>query len=199
MEVPKRPFHVWSKDASKQILGSFFDHSLNILIAWGLLAATSIDLPGGNECVWYMINYLVDCFPGILISWALLKLMQTYSYDLLKPGVYNQVRNMTDEQVWGYQVLQWLIIIFVMKLVVLSAVILPLRGVLGGMGDWALTPLAGNPKLQLALVMVILPFVMNVTVFWIQDHILMDGDGLWVKQYEERKALLNTESPHSTV
>lgn len=72
---------------------------------------------------------------------------------------------------WLAQLLSWILVIFVTKLVI-AMVILLLEDPLGQLAIWLFTPLRPYPRVELALVMIACPCMMNAVQFWIQDSFL---------------------------
>eukprot|EP01016_Furgasonia_blochmanni_P016154 TRINITY_DN1919_c0_g1_i2.p1 TRINITY_DN1919_c0_g1~~TRINITY_DN1919_c0_g1_i2.p1 ORF type:complete len:217 (-),score=45.27 TRINITY_DN1919_c0_g1_i2:253-903(-) len=72
---------------------------------------------------------------------------------------------------WFYQLNIWLVIVLVAKTVVVL-IILPHRDWLDWVGDIALGPVEVSPRLELILVMVIIPIIVNSCSLWITDNFL---------------------------
>lgn len=171
LEVPRRPWGIWSRDTSKQIAGAAVGHGLNILLALHLKRY-------GNECVWYFFNFFVDSSLGVLLNWFLLKTAATLSSkyfhtEILVPGAYN-ITGRNRNLVWIVQVIEWVTIITIVKAFIFISVLLPLASPLGELGRSIFTALKGHPHLLLITVMIIVPLLMNAFQFWVQDSFLMD-------------------------
>lgn len=76
-------------------------------------------------------------------------------------------------RIWLVQLLSWSSILFVMKIIV-SILIYIFRAPLGLMGYLLFFPFHHHPKVELLIVMIFCPLVMNMVQFWIQDSFLMD-------------------------
>ena len=59
---------------------------------------------------------------------------------------------------------------------ILALLVWPLSGPLGRFGIWLFAPLRQSPELELVIVMVIGPCLMNVVGFWILDNILKKNE-----------------------
>ena len=75
---PGRSFREWSFDVSKQGFSAVVSHAFNVFLAV-VLAHTKIKMRAGpavhpDQCAWYLINYIADCFVGILLIFLLLHL-----------------------------------------------------------------------------------------------------------------------------
>jgi len=76
-------------------------------------------------------------------------------------------------RVWGIQLASWIIIITAAKFLLLGVIIIPLKSPLYKAFSWMMSVFFPYPKLELAMVMVVIPLILNVIVFWIQDNYLM--------------------------
>lgn len=72
---------------------------------------------------------------------------------------------------WLAQLLSWILIIFLTKLVI-AIFIVALEKPLGALAMWVFSPLQPYPRVELALVMIACPVLMNALQFWIQDSFL---------------------------
>ena len=77
---PGRSFREWSFDVSKQGFSAVVSHAFNVFLAV-VLAHTKIKMRAGpavhpDQCAWYLINYIADCFVGILLIFLLLRLLE---------------------------------------------------------------------------------------------------------------------------
>lgn len=180
LKKPERDFKTWVLDISKQAVGSCFAHGCNVVLAM-LLSTISIQNPGEHpmhpdECAWYFINFLVDSFLGIPLIWALLEVLHMVAQKcnleaLTESGNYG---NDNVYCTWLTQLIAWLWIVFATKLT-LGLLIWPLGRTLGRFGVWMFGPLHRTPEIELVLVMVLAPCIINVFVFWIYDNMLMAG------------------------
>lgn len=64
-------------------------------------------------------------------------------------------------------------IVVIVKLVIFFGLVWPLAKYWYIAGDWMLKPMDPYPKFELFFVMVIIPMILNVLQFWIQDNYLM--------------------------
>lgn len=72
---------------------------------------------------------------------------------------------------WLAQLVSWIVIIFSTKLVI-AVFIVALEKPLGEVAMWVFAPLRPYPRVELALVMIACPCLMNALQFWIQDSFL---------------------------
>lgn len=170
-EYPKRENKVVLFDVSKQIFGMAFAHLLNIAIAIML----SSHFMSNNECRWYFINFLIDVVFGIPINYGLLCLSNYYirkhSIKRLETGNYITGYNCCNIS-YTMQLCLWIFIILLSKTLTLLIVILPFQNQLNSFGKWVLGPVSSNVNLELAVVMVIFPIILNIIQFWVQDNFL---------------------------
>jgi len=171
-DVPRRPWLIWGMDASKQALGAFAAHGWNVLFALFLHKASSHSL---NPCVLYFITFMVDAFLGLLFNFIFLLLIEQLAIvcgsDIMKSGDYG---NPPRWKVWLVQITSWVLIITAVKFLLLYCVLIPLMDPLYTVGHWLLVGFDPYPKLELVIVMILVPLVVNVVVFWISDNFLMN-------------------------
>jgi hypothetical protein len=177
-EKPRRSTMVWVLDGTKQGVGSMTGHLANIFLST-ILAASLSSSSSDDECKWYLMNYLSDATLGILFNLSLLLSLNWFlhrQYDAqqlesygLKFGSYGTP---ISSSVWLSQLLIWLIIILIGKLLTFSCFYLISTEV-----DLLLSSFFhlfdGYPKVELVMVMIIVPFLLNSFQFWIQDSFLM--------------------------
>lgn len=75
------------------------------------------------------------------------------------------------DSIWLAQLCSWIMIIFATKLVI-AVFIVALEKPLGQLAMWVFAPLQPYPRVELALVMIACPCLMNALQFWIQDSFL---------------------------
>jgi len=168
-EVPLRPWMVWVRDISKQVLSTGIGHVCNLFLAFQLGRS-------GDECISYFINFLADNSLGILFNYLLLrwitKLYETrYSDTLLSPGMYHHP-NHGILMVWFIQTMEWIIIVVLVKFTLYLLLLRPLAYPLNEAGEHLFSSFDDSPKELLFIVMVIIPTMINALQFWIQDSFL---------------------------
>lgn len=165
-EYPQRPFGIFVLDAGKQGIGALMGHFSNIALS--ITINGSLVDGNSDECLWYCLSFIVDCTFGTFISLFTLYLFeQIFS---TKMGEYGDTLN-PSMFIWSYQLVVWLIIIIISKLFIFLFLIhmsKPLDYILGDL----FSPLQQYPNFKLFLVMVIIPFILNVFQFYIQDNFL---------------------------
>jgi hypothetical protein len=174
-EQPRRPKHVWVMDTSKQCIGALWAHGLNVALAAGLAAKSK----GSDQCAFYFINFTLDTTVGVALNWALMLALQRaagkYGWSTLKhSGAYGPSAPFL--RTWSVQLASWLVIVAVMKMIIL-AFIFGFVQQLANLGNDIFAPLQDNPKLELLLVMILCPCLMNMVQFWVQDNFLKKAGG----------------------
>jgi hypothetical protein len=86
--------------------------------------------------------------------------------------------------------MQWCAILVVMKILV-GVAIWVFSSPLSLLGSVLFYPVHGHPKVELLIVMIGCPLVMNMVQFWIQDSFLMDR----ARNHGEALPLLHDASP----
>jgi len=180
-EKPRRPFKIWALDTSKQVLGFLTAHFLNILLSY-LMENTTVD-----SCVWYFVNIMLDTTLTVLIAYLLLKgitrFIRRMGWDPRGRLNFGNYGDPVRLSIWLRQILLWVWIVVLSKIIVSTFVFL-LQSPLGRAGHWLLTPVINySGKLELVVVMVIVPVVMNSVQLWIQDSFLK-----WTKLIRNRKS-----------
>ena len=176
LEKPQRPVKIWLLDVGKQIVGGGEAHVLNMLIAGFLKRDGSNNNNNnkedgnGDECQWYFVNFALDTSIGVLLNIGLLKLLTIIATkkkwkSLMVSGDYGSP---ISYRVWAIQLLTWTMIIPLVKIILLVVILFD-KGVLGNLGHILLDWLHPTPKIELVVVMIICPCLMNLFQYWIQD------------------------------
>lgn len=166
-ERPQRPWKVFFRDVAKQVVAAGLAHILNVVLSLMLRQY-------GNECKWYFVNYIVDSVIGTMLNLGLLYVVVTvggrYTH-ALTPGHYYHpdVEDSSPGRVWLLQLVVWCSIVIVVKVILFFAFLLPLRDPLYKGGDAVISPFDRWPKLELVFVMIIVPGILNILQFWVQD------------------------------
>ncbi len=180
-EKPRRKLKVFIYDVSKQVIGSLYAHGLNILIAVHVSRSENTS-QFQDECMWYFVNFLVDVSIGMVLNWIFIKLLnhlaRTKDYPFLISGNYDldistqRYCCFKCHRVYLFQLTVWLLTITFAKLILFYGVLLPFSETLGEMGTFLLEPIAKHEDAELVVVMILVPFTLNIIQFWIQDTFL---------------------------
>jgi hypothetical protein len=191
-ERPQRAFSIWLKDVSKQMGGLLWGHLLNLILAM-MLAGHD------DQCVPYFVNYIIDSIIGLalnlLVLWGLRWMGNRYQIKCLDFGNYNSqmaesissgdltmlsfdsrtsVKSNKWEplKMWFKQLFVWMGIITVIKLFLFFCFIYPLREQLMEAGSKVLHGITSNDVTELMIVMIIVPLIVNICQFIVQDNCL---------------------------
>lgn len=186
----RRAWHVFVFDSSKQALGTVAVHFFNIFIS---------RIPKGNSndpCFWYMFNYLLDCTIGLAVMWLGLKGLTYVTAKWLWLRLYINQKNRYEKltfhsiKVWFVQTLMFVLLTFGEKLLIFgfSMVIFSI------FSFSFLETMQINPEFEIALSMLIVPFIINVIWFWIVDNLLMQ-----MREGDEEPRNLLPSSSHSPI
>lgn len=183
-EQPRRDLKIFMLDISKQGFSAGLTHIINVIIAV-LFSQWEQDDP----CVWYFINFCLDATIGMLLAVLMLEAMELCAYKMswhkLRSGNYCDSENLEiDLGAWAMQLMLWGSIVSLAKWLVVVVMTLYTKQ-LSQMGHETLKSLDGNPRLELLVVMVIVPTVLNCIMFWVQDNFLKS-----TTQQGEGKALM---------
>ena len=160
---------MWAFDASKQAYAGFLQHLVNI--AFGMwFAAAGV----ASECAWYFINFSISVVCGVFLLWGAMKLytriVERFRLHFLRSGEYG---NPPSWKPWLAQLLLWGFMASAEKVLAAAVVIFPLHGALDVVALWIEAPVRPYPHVELLLVMVAAPVVLNVFFFWVIDNIIM--------------------------
>ena len=176
-----RNFKEWVFDASKQAIAAAVTHVFNIFLAM-IMAHIKISKDPSvhpDQCAWYFINFCIDTFFGIALVFFFVrtveKLARECGYRILaESGNYGSSENPSCK-IFSIQLFVFLLITLLVKFI-LALLVWPLSGPLGRFGIWLFAPLRQSPELELVIVMVIGPCLMNVVGFWVLDNILKKNE-----------------------
>lgn len=169
LEHPLRPWKVFWLDTTKQACSACLAHLMNLAIALVLSG-----LEGDDECVWYFINIVIDCSVGVLIAYLLLKAVDVYavqSCPRIRSGYYISKDGTISLSAWALQLMVWCIIVSISKWLLVCVIALS-RPALKVTGHLLLKPFEAFPSVELLVVMIAVPCVMNCFQFWVQDSFL---------------------------
>mmetsp|Transcript_29780 Transcript_29780/g.60131 ORF Transcript_29780/g.60131 Transcript_29780/m.60131 type:complete len:248 (+) Transcript_29780:56-799(+) len=165
-EIPRRPVNVFKYDAAKNGLGACLVHFMNIFIAMQFAGKE-------DPCPWYFIQILFDCTVVVFANFVLLRILERRIMAMwgvdISSGDYGDPPQMVR---WLQQLGVWLLVVTVCKVAVTALQSL-FQAPLAEFGAIILNPLCFNPHMELFIVVVLLPLVLNAFQFWIVDNYLM--------------------------
>ena len=149
-----------------------FAHLLNICIA---IMISKKYISDNDECRWYFLNFFVDVLFGTSLNYLFIKIAKKYikkrKLKFLKIGEYTHAVSLCNKS-YFQQVVLWIFIILLSKCLILALILIPFHTLLNNFGKWFLHPVSNNNDLELTIVMVFLPLILNLIQFWIQDNFL---------------------------
>lgn len=157
----RRPWRIWLFDTSKQAIGALFIHFTNVFLS---------DLTEMDPCSLYLMHFLLDATLGMLVIWLSVKfvsfIVERQMYTLLIFGVYGDP---PQAAAWLGQCILYLLIMIVEKTIISLVLLIP---------GWTklqeiLLDYIPDPKLELILVMLVVPFIVNAIMFWVVDSLIM--------------------------
>ncbi|KAI9226824.1 MAG: vacuolar membrane protein-domain-containing protein, partial [Piptocephalis tieghemiana] len=169
-EHPQRPVRIWLFDVSKQALGGLILHTSNLL---GAYFGGQSTVEQSNPCIWYFLNILLDTTIGVGIVWLALgqltKLAERLDWPDTRSGYYG---NPPRISAWCRQALLFFASLLIMKVIIVF--LLTYVSIFFTLGSWILWPLAltQSPHLQVIVVMLIFPLIMNIMQFWLVDGVI---------------------------
>ncbi|XP_048029531.1 store-operated calcium entry regulator STIMATE isoform X1 [Megalobrama amblycephala] len=169
----RRPWRIWFLDTSKQAIGMLFIHFANVYLS---------DLTEEDPCSLYLINFLLDATLGMLVIYGGVKavsaVVEWRQWDSLRFGEYGEP---VQCSAWAGQCALYILIMMFEKVMIMLVLLIPQWKKLA-----TLNPIT-NPRLELAIVMLIVPFFVNALMFWVVDNFLMKK-GRTKAKLEEREA-----------
>uniref|UniRef100_A0A671T1Q7 Store-operated calcium entry regulator STIMATE-like n=1 Tax=Sinocyclocheilus anshuiensis TaxID=1608454 RepID=A0A671T1Q7_9TELE len=160
-------------DTSKQAIGMLFIHFANVYLS---------DLTEEDPCSLYLINFLLDATLGMLVIYGGVKavnaVVEWRQWDSLRFGEYGEP---VQCSAWAGQCALYILIMMFEKVMIMLVLLLPQWKKLA-----TLNPIT-NPHLELAIVMLIVPFFVNALMFWVIDNFIMKK-GRTKAKLEEREA-----------
>ncbi|OXB73233.1 UNVERIFIED_CONTAM: hypothetical protein H355_016413 [Colinus virginianus] len=169
----RRPWRIWFLDTSKQAIGMLFIHFANVYLS---------DLTEEDPCSLYLINFLLDATLGMLLIYlgirAVSSIVEWQQWESLRFGEYGDPLQCSA---WMGQCALYIMIMTFEKTIIIIVLLIP---------QWkevALLNPIENPQLELAIVMLIVPFFVNALMFWVVDNFLMKK-GKTKAKLEEKEA-----------
>nr|XP_039253487.1 store-operated calcium entry regulator STIMATE-like [Styela clava] len=158
----RRPWTIWFFDTSKQGLGTLFIHFANVFLADALSA--------DDPCTWYLISFILDSTVGLLLIYLGLKfikyIVRSFNCTSLYFGEYGDPPKCSA---WIGQCALYLIVMVIEKVLV-GLMVMPSfwQEVRKYMLSWI-----KDPHVEVILVMLVIPFLVNTIMFWVIDNFLM--------------------------
>ncbi|KAI6657652.1 putative membrane protein [Oopsacas minuta] len=159
----RRPWRIWIADTAKQALGMMMLHFLNIILS------ALLENKHDDQCVWYLTNFMLDSTFGLFFIYLFLliskKIIQKLKFSPLISGEYGHPFKI---HYWLGQLVVYLLVLLAVKVIMFLFALLPFWVILGNAILFFKNPLA-----RTAVVMFVIPFIVNIIMFWIVDSVLM--------------------------
>lgn len=172
-EQPRRPWTIWFLDAMKQGIGASLGHFGNIILS--AIIASSEET--GDECQWYCLSFLMDATFGLFFNIMFFLCFESFirtrpQYSFLKFGHYG---NPPKFSYFAAQLLVWLLIVSIGKSITIFLQIC-FSGNLNAVLNNIFYFVRRDPKIELVLVMIVIPVFVNALQFWLTDSYLKRDD-----------------------
>eukprot|EP00301_Raphidiophrys_heterophryoidea_P019879 c470_g1_i1.p1 GENE.c470_g1_i1~~c470_g1_i1.p1 ORF type:complete len:280 (-),score=56.18 c470_g1_i1:270-1052(-) len=176
LEHPKRSVRVWLMDTSKQAFASGSEHFINLFLAQ-LFGGDS----EGDPCVWFFVAGFVGFSFGTPFAFVMIRIFTFLARRFkIKPlentGVYNEDLLGTPKiSWWAAQCSMWLFIIAIQRTCMgLMFSVSWIHTALGNFGLMVMWPVEGTFYVRIVVVIIVLPVLINMGEFWVQDNFLME-------------------------
>lgn len=160
----RRSWLIWFYDTSKQGMGAMAIHLSNVWLAGQYQ---------GDPCTWYFINFLLDSSLGLLIIFIGIRTAQILSrkkgWESINFGEYGKP---PSTYYWFVQCCLYVGLMMVVKVLITLFMQLDFWE---NVKDFMLYPI-NNQNLEVTLVMLVIPFFVNILMFWVTDNFLMYKD-----------------------
>lgn len=151
-------------------IGASFGHFSNIYLSM-IIADSKVS---GDECQWYCLTYVMDSTFGTLLNLTFLYFFEELvrrnpvTCRVFSFGDYGNPPRLI---IWIPQLLVWLCIVITGKATILL-VIYQLLKPIGEIISALFKPLRRAPRVELVLVMIVIPTLLNTVQFWVTDTFL---------------------------
>ncbi|KAL1110171.1 hypothetical protein AAG570_008248 [Ranatra chinensis] len=147
----RRPWKIWWYDTSKQGLGALVIHMINIVLSENF---------DGDPCTWYIINFLLDSSIGLFMVYIGIRAAQYLAdikhWESIRFGEYGKP---PSANAWIIQCVLYVLLMMFVKLVI--TLIMRFK-FWEQVREFVLSPIP-NPLMELILVILIIPLVVNVS------------------------------------
>jgi len=159
-ERPRRAWKIWAFDAIKQACSQGLLHILNVLLS----------LTFADPCVQYFLNLIFDTTIGVLILsglvWFTKRVIKRLRLNSMTFGEYGHPPKVVR---FLKQLALFLVLSAIMKVIIYALLLIPFFAIIA---TWMLSPLKGKPVIELLVVMVFTPLIMNTFQFWVVDQVI---------------------------
>ena len=155
-------------DTSKQGGTAGLFHVINLMASYTMSQIES----NSDPCSVYFLNFTIDTIFGLLVCTGLLRVVQ-WSFQrwralAFQSGDYGQPPRWKS---WLYQLSVWLVVCLFVKCLILL-VIWAFDAELEAAASFLLEPVSSDPKVELVFVVIVIPVILNATMFWVTDSFI---------------------------
>ncbi|XP_070803534.1 store-operated calcium entry regulator STIMATE-like [Pituophis catenifer annectens] len=157
----RRSWRIWFYDTSKQGLGALFIHFANVFLS---------DLTDRDPCSLYLMNFILDATLGMILIWLGVKTVSwIVAWCQCAYLVFGEYGDPPQAAAWIGQCFLYLLIMIFEKTAVALVLLIP---------GWTklqeiLLDYIPSPQLELILVILVVPFIVNAVMFWVVDSLTM--------------------------
>lgn len=188
-EKPQRPYKIWLMDVSKQIC------SLGAAHLCGLTIALVVSTRSGrtiSECAWYFVAFCFDTTLGVSLAVLLHRWFIRLAGALVRPPDPESARvpsgwaysishcgDYGEPAAWGRwapQMIEWLVATVAARFVC-GIVVIGAKVVLQHIARLLDKAVGARPTLELFIVVICGPLLMNMIQAWVQDAVLKRKQG----------------------
>jgi len=181
-KLQTKTLDIWWYDTSKQGIGAMVIHMTNVYLS---------PLFKGDPCTWYIINFLLDSTIGLFIIYIGIRICiyvaKTKNWEAINFGEY------TASKSWIFQT--W-IYVFLMVIVKILTTLIIQMDYWNDVKNMILSPFK-NPKVEQLVVLLIIPFFVNVLMFWVTDNFLMRNKKHFLGHHQLRSTSQRKRRGHS--
>ena len=164
-----RGFNEWSLDATKQGSAALGAHIVNLVVAILLSRVAK----SKDECAAYLVNFLFNIMASFPLVWIALRASKQCARrldleSLMDRGFYGDPFRLSF---FVAQCAEWTLILCTAK-VVASLPLFLFSEATVDLGNWILDPLHASPEMELFIVMVIVPCLLNVIQVLVFDNFI---------------------------
>lgn len=171
-EKPKRKYRIWTADVSKQVLGQAFVHMFNIFISDSMASLPS----KGNPCALYFMNIFIDTTIGVFVLFLALNAITKLVCKTLKRtpaslGLSSGTYPHPFLASWLKQISIYFLGLVILKLFVIGLFWLGGEALVQ-FGNGVIEGISHNPKVQILMVVMVGPTILNVLQFLLIDSFI---------------------------
>jgi len=137
-----------------------------------MLIATKVS--NGDECQWYCLTYIVDSTIGTFLNLSFLNVFENIIQRRMKCCKHLIFGDYGDPPLlskWIPQLVIWLIIVIIGKIIILLFLLNLIVSIDKGI-KFLFQIFSHQPELELVMVMIVIPTILNSVQFWVTDSFL---------------------------